>query len=610
MMSQPLEQHSADHAKGVEVFVGGLPRTIDEEKIREVFSDCGDIVEVRMIKDQNGNTKGFCFVRFSTKESAARAVREKTGILLDGKKIGVLPSSEQETLYFGNLNKAWTADEFKRMVLQIFPDIESIDLAMIKDTPPGQKPRNRGFAFVKFSSHAAAARALRVGSQPEFRLGSLHPAIQWAEEDSEIDAKELAKVKVAFVRNLPTDAEEKYLSRLFDPYGKVERVVVSKKGSSSVGFVHFTERSDLERAVNELNGKKVGGPREGQEYVVQVEVARPMEKSKKRVREYPENTSSFQDQSKILKSNIQNSHISREVEPADPYEDAVIALPLAVKERLLRILRLGIATRFDIDVNSLRSLKELPEPIAISVLDQFMISGSASQNKSAYLAAVISKHLVDKVGPDQSLVSLLRAEDTTRTEYKPFNFSNQLSSPIVGSFTSHADTAARSDIYAPHHSALRPDYPLSNRTMIGRVDERGSLLSSRSLYSSESIPIPRTVLEEGSRSLYASESIPIPRTVLEEGSNSRFEATPPHPTGSYGRVAIQTEERHLSPPQVAPSSSYARLGPGLISDVRGVARQQASRPQMRFDPFTGEPYKFDPFTGEPIIHPANPTRHF
>lgn len=33
---------------------------------------------------------------------------------------------------------------------------------------------------------------------------------------------------------------------------------------------------------------------------------------------------------------------------ADPYEAAVTSLPVAVKERLLRILRLGIATRFDV----------------------------------------------------------------------------------------------------------------------------------------------------------------------------------------------------------------------------------------------------------------------
>lgn len=43
----------------------------------------------------------------------------------------------------------------------------------------------------------------------------------------------------------------------------------------------------------------------------QVEVARPMEKSKKRVREYPENITSIPDQSKILRPSVHNSHISR-----------------------------------------------------------------------------------------------------------------------------------------------------------------------------------------------------------------------------------------------------------------------------------------------------------
>ena len=32
----------------------------------------------------------------------------------------------------------------------------------------------------------------------------------------------------------------------------------------------------------------------------------------------------------------------------DQYEAAVVSLPVAIKDRLLRILRLGIATRFDV----------------------------------------------------------------------------------------------------------------------------------------------------------------------------------------------------------------------------------------------------------------------
>ncbi|KAL6988566.1 Protein nlp6 [Sarracenia purpurea var. burkii] len=50
-------------------------------------------------------------------------------IQLDGKKIGVVPSMEQDSLFLGNLRKVETA--------------------------LGQKQQNRGFAIVKFSSHAA-----------------------------------------------------------------------------------------------------------------------------------------------------------------------------------------------------------------------------------------------------------------------------------------------------------------------------------------------------------------------------------------------------------------------------------------------------------------------
>lgn len=168
-----------------------------------------------------------------------------------------------------------------------------------------KKFKNRGFAFVKFSSHAVshfffykninhfilltllysfyistlfkkkisqtAARAFRAGSKPDFVLGgTLHPSVQWVEEDPEVDPDELAKVfidhhnnlkfmiilnylllndffyfqiKIAFVRKLPSTIDEDYLKKLFMPFGKVEKVVVSSKGDSSVGFVHFSQRS-------------------------------------------------------------------------------------------------------------------------------------------------------------------------------------------------------------------------------------------------------------------------------------------------------------------------------------------------------------------------------
>uniref|UniRef100_K3ZEN8 RRM domain-containing protein n=1 Tax=Setaria italica TaxID=4555 RepID=K3ZEN8_SETIT len=92
-------------AKGTEVFVGGLPRSATESTLREVFSPCGEIVDVRIMKDQNGLPKGYAFVRFAKREYANTAKRQKNGMELQGKRLVVDLSMDQDTLFFGNLCK-------------------------------------------------------------------------------------------------------------------------------------------------------------------------------------------------------------------------------------------------------------------------------------------------------------------------------------------------------------------------------------------------------------------------------------------------------------------------------------------------------------------------
>lgn len=74
---------------------------------------------------------------------------------------------------------------------------------------------------------------------------------------------------------------------------------------------------------------------------------------------------------------------------------------------------------------------------------------------------------------------------------------------------------------------------------------------------------------------------------------------------SYGKLQeASPASSHLTPGY---SSPYGKIG--LDSQFTAAANRQPVRPQMRFDPFTGEPFKFDPFTGEPI-RPESPQRHF
>ncbi|MCE7766833.1 hypothetical protein GQL56_29860, partial [Pseudomonas putida] len=60
--------------KDFEVFVGGLDKDATEDDLRKVFSQVGEVTEVRLLMNpQTKKNKGFAFLRFATVEQAKRA---------------------------------------------------------------------------------------------------------------------------------------------------------------------------------------------------------------------------------------------------------------------------------------------------------------------------------------------------------------------------------------------------------------------------------------------------------------------------------------------------------------------------------------------------------
>ncbi|XP_057521743.1 uncharacterized protein LOC130801843 [Amaranthus tricolor] len=597
-MNNSYDHSSADRnhvVKGTEVFVGGLAQSLTEPKIREVFSTCGEIVEVRMIKNQNGNSKGYCFVRFSTKEAAIRAVKDKNGITLEGRRIGVLPSIEQNSLFLGNLPKGWSPDEFDRLVRQVFQDVDSVNLVMLsrdKVTLSSQKHQNRGFGFVHFSSHAAAARAYKLGSRSDFVLGGkCHPTVKWVEEEPEIDPEEVSKVKVAFIRDLPADVNESFLEKLFVPFGEIERVVLSKKGQSQVGFVHYANRQGLDNAVREMHNRTIQGPKSGL-FKLLVEVARPFEKSKKRTREESCPTPMTVSQSKLLKAESDFTSTSGNVlkviqEPvvADPYEAAVVSLPSVIQDRLLRILRLGIASRYDIDIQCLRSLKEIPESAAISVLDQFLLSGGDEIDKRTFLAGLITKYQVRSLGKSQVPEYTSRENDFVGLRSGLARLPSRNKGPVVDSYSSHMVTSQLAR-HSPELSYLH--YSLSPQASITRtMEERNTSAHFTISYGQMGVKSP-VIVDASPQPTHNYGQMGIKSPVIVDAS--------PLPTRNYEKIRVKSPVILDASPQ--PTRNYGQMG--VKSPVVADASPQPTRTQVRFDPFTGEPYKFDPFTGEPI----------
>ena len=74
----------------MKVYVGNLPFSVDDGKLKEIFSEFGDITEATVIKDKySGRSKGFGFVTFAEKTSGERAVSEMDGKEVEGRALKV-----------------------------------------------------------------------------------------------------------------------------------------------------------------------------------------------------------------------------------------------------------------------------------------------------------------------------------------------------------------------------------------------------------------------------------------------------------------------------------------------------------------------------------------
>ncbi|KAH7352547.1 hypothetical protein KP509_19G051400 [Ceratopteris richardii] len=547
--------------KGTEVFVGGLPQSTTEETLKEVFSEFGEVCEMRLMKDQNGNLKGYAFLRFTTKEAASMAQKKKHGAMLNGKKIRVSLSTDHDRLFIGSLKKEWTQEEVEEMIKQAFEDVVDFELAVVPDvegTSNDKKKINRGFGFITFKDHPAAARAYRIGNKPDFTLkGKWHPIIDWAQSETDFDPDEMAKITVAFVSNLPNNVTEDFLSEIFEPFGEIEKIALSRKEDYTVGFVHFTNRSDLDSAIKELNGKTVKGPDKKQSLKLQVAVSRPLDKSKKRNREEYESAAMKVGGQKKLDTAIQFPVPVTGVLPrsiVDPYELKVGGLDPVVTGRLLQIFQRGIINQHEVGINVIEGLRDLPPTSAIEVLDKFATANFKEiRNRIGYLATMIKRSNNSRKG------SKVGAHEETGRSL-PLPNGHMSGAPSLNTYLDGYNLTARIS-----------DSELLGYSGIGN-------LSTVSLTSGLTDPM----LSRGHTAFGDALSLPAYQsslTALGLGGLS---------TGSLGGLS-------------GLSNMYGSLG-SLQATPGGHESSAPDRKAFRFDPYTGEPFKFDPFTGEPLQH--------
>ncbi|CAL5397587.1 unnamed protein product [Camellia sinensis] len=260
---------------GSEIFIGGLPRDVSEEDLRDLCDSLGEIVEIRLIKNRDtGESKGFAFVAFKTKEVAQQAIEELHNKEFKGRTIRCSLSESKYRLFIGNVPKSWTDDEFRKVIEETGPGAENIEL--IKD--PQNPSRNRGFAFIEYFNNACADYSRQKMSNVNFKLDGNSPTVSWADPKSTPDNSVAAsQVKALYVKNIPENTPLEQVKQLFQRHGEVTKVVMppSKSGGKGdFGFVHYAERSSALKAVKDTEKHEIDGQ------VLEVCLAKPQSDKK------------------------------------------------------------------------------------------------------------------------------------------------------------------------------------------------------------------------------------------------------------------------------------------------------------------------------------------
>lgn len=257
------------------VFIKNLDKSIDNKALYDTFSAFGNILSCKIVTDENSGSKGYGFVHFETEEAAKNAIEKVNGMLLNGKKVfvGRFMSRRERLDVLGD-----KAKKFTNVYIKNFPDtVDDVKLREIFEkygvivsakVMTSDDGRVKGFGFVSFEDHEAAAKAVDElnGSELDNKTVYVGRAQKKNERQAELKDK-FERLKIErinryqginlYVKNLDDGIDDERLRKEFTQFGTITSARVMTEGGRSrgFGFVCFSSPEEATKAVTEMNGR-------------------------------------------------------------------------------------------------------------------------------------------------------------------------------------------------------------------------------------------------------------------------------------------------------------------------------------------------------------------
>lgn len=147
------------------VFVSNLDFSVDDEKLKEVFSQFGPIVDVRLVRNFKGLSKGFAYIEFGDMASTRKALksdRMKIGgrpcfISEINKKVGFKfkTSVEKNKLFVSNLDMEVDENQLKEAFSK-YGQLKDVRIVTYRNG------HSKGRAYVEYTDELGASNGLKA----------------------------------------------------------------------------------------------------------------------------------------------------------------------------------------------------------------------------------------------------------------------------------------------------------------------------------------------------------------------------------------------------------------------------------------------------------------
>ncbi|NXY78668.1 NUCL protein, partial [Glareola pratincola] len=246
------------------LFVKNLPYRLTEDEMRDVFKNA---LEIRIVLNKEGNSKGMAYIEFKTEAEANKALEEKQGAEIDGRAMVIDFTGEKsqqdhqkgggeresKTLIVNNLSYAASEETLQ----ELFKKASSIKV------PQTNQGRPKGYAFVEFPTAEDAREALNSCNNTEIegraiRLEFSSPA--WQKGNTNARGGFNQQSKTLFVRGLSEDTTEETLRESFE--GSISARIVTDRDTGSskgFGFVDFSSPEDAKAAKEAMEDGEIDG---------------------------------------------------------------------------------------------------------------------------------------------------------------------------------------------------------------------------------------------------------------------------------------------------------------------------------------------------------------